>query len=393
MASSQRVGRDKQSTWAQKAAILEWLEVKENFNVITGSAAFNCPVVAGKKLKKVDAYKCLADYVSGKCGTHWDAKTSQARYRSYLKLFKKTLRQYKDVSGEKFCLSQADFKRGITTIDMKLESLCYGFKRMDLLFGSRQNLNPYSVLQPGSDFNDHDDDDEDDDEDDEDEEEQQRQSWVDTTLAGCANMYLPAPFTEETQPEETITSASISPSGRPPLAPSTIENLPVSATKARKTSVLSVEELASLSKTSVSASDVSDNDSVRSVKKKKTSDFNTIFQESNREKISLENEKFAFQCRVYGEEFILKKMDCDERHKNNQREFNLKQLEFEHRNQEFATTKQMKELEIEKAALLAKELKQMDIVKEMRLELMRNKYSPAEINDFIAQMFGTYESH
>ena len=42
---------------AQRLAIVDWLEIPANFRLITGSAGMNTAVVAGKKLKKSDAYK------------------------------------------------------------------------------------------------------------------------------------------------------------------------------------------------------------------------------------------------------------------------------------------------------------------------------------------------
>ena len=42
---------------AQRLAIVDWLEIPANFRLITGSAGINTAVVAGKKLKKSDAYK------------------------------------------------------------------------------------------------------------------------------------------------------------------------------------------------------------------------------------------------------------------------------------------------------------------------------------------------
>jgi len=56
--------------------------------------------------------------------------------------------QFEDVSGGKFCLTEDELARGLT-IDKKLEKLCYGYSRMDQLYGNKQNVKPYSTMQSG----------------------------------------------------------------------------------------------------------------------------------------------------------------------------------------------------------------------------------------------------
>jgi hypothetical protein len=56
--------------------------------------------------------------------------------------------QFEDVSGGKFCLTEDELAKGLT-IDKKLEKLCYGYSRMDQLFGNKQNVKPYSTMQSG----------------------------------------------------------------------------------------------------------------------------------------------------------------------------------------------------------------------------------------------------
>jgi hypothetical protein len=385
MSKSTRVGRDKQSSWAQKMAIVEWLEIPENFKLITGSIAFNSTVVAGKKTKKLDGYKSLGDYVNEKCGSNWNVKTTQARYRSYIKLFKKTLKEYRDVTGTKFCIGPSDIRRGVTTIDQKLEYQCYGFKRLDALFSVRQNVTPHSVYQPGQNFAD-------DDDDDDDASSSSSSSVINRTfqqvMADTETNFCSTQLTnlDDFIHEDQSLVDYTSPPGRQPLPPATLAN---PSPKGRKTPILLTNDMVNLCSKSVSGSEISDGDNSRLAKKKKTADFNSIFQDTNRQKLELENSKFEFQCKVYGEEFMLKKMDSDNNHANNQRDFHLKQLEYDFRQKEHHTMKELREYEINSQALLAKELKQMDIVKEMRLELMKAKMSPEQINEFIAQMFGT----
>jgi hypothetical protein len=68
--------------------MLYWLEIEKNFRLITGSAAPNTSVVAGKKLKKTDAYKSLADYINLNHKSNWTEKHAKGRYESYLKQYK-----------------------------------------------------------------------------------------------------------------------------------------------------------------------------------------------------------------------------------------------------------------------------------------------------------------
>jgi hypothetical protein len=53
--------RESNTTYAQFGIIVEWLETPENFKLITGAAAKGKAMVAGNRLKKVDAYAQLAD--------------------------------------------------------------------------------------------------------------------------------------------------------------------------------------------------------------------------------------------------------------------------------------------------------------------------------------------
>ena len=54
--------RGERTTWAQKHAIVCWLEESSNFALITGNATAELTtVVAGAKTKKSSAYALLAD--------------------------------------------------------------------------------------------------------------------------------------------------------------------------------------------------------------------------------------------------------------------------------------------------------------------------------------------
>ena len=82
--------RGKSSSWPQLAAMVEWLEKKENFNLVTGKATSGMKgTQAGAKLTKKSGYSDLAEFVNTKCGTKWTSKNGESRYRAYVKKYKK----------------------------------------------------------------------------------------------------------------------------------------------------------------------------------------------------------------------------------------------------------------------------------------------------------------
>ena len=142
-------GRTAATSWNQKQAILSWLEVPTNFKLITGGLQQEMKsVVAGQQLTKTAAYQQLAESVNQKCSTNWDGHMAMCRYRALYDTYVKTKRALLDVSGEKFCISEQDLKRGINTIEKKLNDCCTDFNRWDALFGERQNVVPSYVLEP-----------------------------------------------------------------------------------------------------------------------------------------------------------------------------------------------------------------------------------------------------
>ena len=143
------MGRTEKTTWSQINAVLEFLEIPSNFRLITGSSSPTA-VVAGSKVRKADAYKDLGNWVNSKLGYtnpphEWDAKKAKARYESLYKKYKETKRQHMNVNGPKFCLTEAELLQG-ETIESKLNKLCQGYARWDLLYGERQNINPTSIM-------------------------------------------------------------------------------------------------------------------------------------------------------------------------------------------------------------------------------------------------------
>jgi len=142
--------RGGKTTWFQREAMLQWLEVEANFKLMTGEATHGMKmVVAGARVTKATAYQELALYVNQKCNTHWDGRASESRFRAYKKLYIDTKKKFEDPSGPKFCLSDADIAKGCNTIEKKLEAECPGYARMDILFGNKQNVKPHSTMQSG----------------------------------------------------------------------------------------------------------------------------------------------------------------------------------------------------------------------------------------------------
>lgn len=131
------------TTRAQRAIIVEWLEVPANFKLITGSTAINARVVSGVKLKRSDAYKKLADAVTKGSNITWTQDHAKNRYESYIKLYKKT-KQDSEKTG--WGLSDEDIDNGLDTVEKKLESLCPYFDLSSCLksaSGSNHNSSLY----------------------------------------------------------------------------------------------------------------------------------------------------------------------------------------------------------------------------------------------------------
>lgn len=150
-AKGSKRSRGTNTSWGQFAAMVEWLEVKTNFNLIVGAATstMKTGTVAGAKLTKTAGYDDLAEFVNQKCSTKWDRQNAESRVRAYIKRFKMTKRALLCPEGAKYCVGDEDRAKGIETIEQKLEADCPHYARMDVLFGGRQNVTPACVLVPG----------------------------------------------------------------------------------------------------------------------------------------------------------------------------------------------------------------------------------------------------
>lgn len=72
----------KHTTRAQKAAITTCLEVKENFALISGSAAVGKLVISGAKLKKDDAFKKRTARINLTSESKWEWGSTKQRYHT-----------------------------------------------------------------------------------------------------------------------------------------------------------------------------------------------------------------------------------------------------------------------------------------------------------------------
>ena len=116
--SKQSRSRGEKTTWKQRYEMCNWLSHSSNFAWITGSATTGLKhPVAGTHLNKKTAYADLAEYVNQKCGTKWDQKSGESRYKGYVKLYKETANALKDVNGAKYCLGPDDIGNGISSIE------------------------------------------------------------------------------------------------------------------------------------------------------------------------------------------------------------------------------------------------------------------------------------
>ncbi|KAI9917838.1 hypothetical protein PsorP6_012447 [Peronosclerospora sorghi] len=123
------------------------MENKASFALIIGAAAQGQRLTSGQKLRKLDGYRALAQYVNRKVpGTKWDKKAEKSRYESYMATYKKN-RAKSNTTG--FGLTDPDRLADRHTIYANIDFMCPFFNRMDSLFGSRQNVNPTYISALG----------------------------------------------------------------------------------------------------------------------------------------------------------------------------------------------------------------------------------------------------
>ncbi|ETO86030.1 hypothetical protein F444_00387 [Phytophthora nicotianae P1976] len=89
------------TTVAQRQCLLEWLELPGNFELLTkpvsaklieaSNAASSSP--PAKRVKKMDGYRSLAQYMNRVALTDWSEKTARSRYESFMAAYRKAKRQ------------------------------------------------------------------------------------------------------------------------------------------------------------------------------------------------------------------------------------------------------------------------------------------------------------
>ena len=137
-------GRGVKTTSSQFAAVIEWLEMEDNFNWLLGIQTNKMKDgTTGLKLHKKAGYADLANFVNRKCAG--DLNMTEGRFRAYVKRFKATKTASLNQDGAKYAITELDRYNGIFTISDKLEHDCPNFKRLDFLFRKLQSANPPEV--------------------------------------------------------------------------------------------------------------------------------------------------------------------------------------------------------------------------------------------------------
>ena len=141
--------RKPKTTELEYKLMLQFLEILENFELIVGNATARLPgVVAGALLTKGAGYERLARWVNERShGSNWDWTDAQNRLRAYRDKYFKTKRELKNNAEGKFNIPEELRLQG-WTINKLLDSKCFGYERMDLLFGERQNVTPSFTAEP-----------------------------------------------------------------------------------------------------------------------------------------------------------------------------------------------------------------------------------------------------
>ncbi|KAJ3398540.1 hypothetical protein HDV05_002439, partial [Chytridiales sp. JEL 0842] len=71
--------------------ILDWLEIDNNFKLITGSVAYSSKVTAGQKLTKMDGYRKLGKDLAHVFGEELSGEQAKGRFGRLLDKYKKAL--------------------------------------------------------------------------------------------------------------------------------------------------------------------------------------------------------------------------------------------------------------------------------------------------------------
>ena len=157
------------TTPAQCLSMVTWLEMPGNYDWIAGKAAQKSSVSANLKMKKVDAYRNLGEFMRNHHkGLTWDHAQTGSRYQSYIKRFKVYIRSFIASSCQIVLTRNPNYEQdakkrldkstgegvtdeekvaGIETIAQLKSSLCPYYDRLHLLMGNIQSVNPTAIVQ------------------------------------------------------------------------------------------------------------------------------------------------------------------------------------------------------------------------------------------------------
>ncbi|KAK1931260.1 hypothetical protein P3T76_013449 [Phytophthora citrophthora] len=125
--------------------IVTWMEVPANFQAITGIL----PKQMGlqPRIKKKDVFKALATHLlkhtSNPSLQVLTGRNMQQRWRTYMQRYYKTLK----ASKKGVELSRADKRKGILSVQVKLDVMCPQFARMKVLFGDQPIVKPSATTE------------------------------------------------------------------------------------------------------------------------------------------------------------------------------------------------------------------------------------------------------
>ncbi|KAF9347570.1 hypothetical protein BGX34_003019 [Mortierella sp. NVP85] len=119
--------------------LVNWLEHRSNYEKVYGVSG---QTAVGKAVKNsMKGYEEMARELTRRTRGKWNlqAKPMKERFQRHRTLYIKT----KNLSTSTgFGITDADRKKGIYTIEQKLEDLCHCYARMDKLFGKKPNVVP-----------------------------------------------------------------------------------------------------------------------------------------------------------------------------------------------------------------------------------------------------------
>jgi hypothetical protein len=137
----------KRNRQQEETAVLAWLAVPENRNIVTGAAgsAQNNGGLASKTcvVSKDTGWVMLAKHLTESTGIAFDKKQAANKFQ-YLEAKFRKAKIWQATSG--VGIEEEDRKRGITDIPAKLRDICPQFELWDSWFGCWQKYQPSSIV-------------------------------------------------------------------------------------------------------------------------------------------------------------------------------------------------------------------------------------------------------